>query len=197
MAHDAFFRLALFGVMVFSVAIAAFHYIRAAVPGELVLRREEWPLMLVTLRLAGLLLFVATLAYVVDPGWVVWASVPIADPIRWAGAVIDLIGVMLLAWTLGTLGRNLTDTVATRANHTLVTSGRYRWVRHPYYSTALLLVGGAALLTANWFIGVLGLAVFALLALRTPNEEQKLIERFGDEYRAYMARTGQFLPWLW
>jgi protein-S-isoprenylcysteine O-methyltransferase Ste14 len=36
--------------------------------------------------------------------------------------------------------------------------------------------------------------VIALLAARTPREEEKLIEKFGDQYRAYMSRTGRFLP---
>jgi protein-S-isoprenylcysteine O-methyltransferase Ste14 len=36
--------------------------------------------------------------------------------------------------------------------------------------------------------------VIALLAARTPKEEEKLVEKFGDEYRAYMARTGRFVP---
>jgi protein-S-isoprenylcysteine O-methyltransferase Ste14 len=37
---------------------------------------------------------------------------------------------------------------------------------------------------------------FALLVIRTPIEEAKLIEKFGDEYRAYVRRTGRFLPRL-
>ena len=56
-------------------------------------------------------------------------------------------------WTLSSLGTNLTDTVVTRAEATLVTHGPYRWVRHPYYVTAALLMGSVTLLTANWLIG--------------------------------------------
>lgn len=50
------------------------------------------------------------------------------------------------------------------------------------------------LLTANWFIGLASVIVLALLAIRTPKEEEMLIERFGDQYREYRARTGRFLP---
>jgi protein-S-isoprenylcysteine O-methyltransferase Ste14 len=60
--------------------------------------------------------------------------------------------------------------------------------------TAALLMASATLLAANALIGVCSAAVLALLALRTPKEEQLLIARFGDEYRDYMAATGRFLP---
>ena len=76
----------------------------------------------------------------------------------------------------------------------MVTYGPYRWVRHPFYLTAALVMGSVSVLTANWVIGLSSLLVLALLAVRTPKEEQMLIERFGQQYRDYMARTGRFLP---
>ena len=116
--------------------------------------------------------------------------------VRWAGFVIGLLSLGLMWWTLTTLGRNLTDTVVTRREHALVTGGPYRFVRHPYYVTTLLLVVAAFLLTENLLIGIPGLAVFVLLAIRSRTEEQKLVERFGDTYREYARRTGRFVPWL-
>jgi protein-S-isoprenylcysteine O-methyltransferase Ste14 len=61
----------------------------------------------------------------------------------------------------------------------------------------LLLVLACFLLAANWFMALAGFAVFALLAIRSPIEERKLAERFGDEYLAYRARTRRFLPRVW
>ena len=100
-------------------------------------------------------------------------------------------------WTLTSLGKNLTDTVVTRAAARLVTWGPYRWVRHPYYATAALLILAATLLSANALIGLFGLAVMVLLVLRTPLEERRLVERFGPSYRDYCLQTGRFLPRLW
>jgi protein-S-isoprenylcysteine O-methyltransferase Ste14 len=97
-------------------------------------------------------------------------------------------------WTLSSLGKNLTDTVVTRAEATLVTHGPYRWVRHPFYSTAALLMASVTVMTANRLVGLNSLVVLALLAVRTPKEEQMLIERFGQRYRDYMAKTGRFVP---
>jgi len=52
-----------------------------------------------------------------------------------------VLGGGLLIWTLRTLGANLTDTVITRKEHTLVTSGPYRWVPHPFYDAVGLAKG--------------------------------------------------------
>ena len=97
-------------------------------------------------------------------------------------------------WTLRSLGPNLTDTVVTRQAHTLITRGPYRWVRHPFYDCMALFTISVALMMANWFVLALGAVTFALLAVRSRTEEAKLLERFGEPYRAYQARTGRFLP---
>ena len=50
------------------------------------------------------------------------------------------------------------------------------------------------LLAANWFMGLASVVVLVMLLVRLPKEEEKLIERFGNEYREYMKRTGRLLP---
>ena len=75
-----------------------------------------------------------------------------------------------------------------------MTHAPYRWVRHPFYVTAALLMASVMLLTANWLIGASNLLVLGLLAVRTPKEEQMLIDRFGQDYRDYMATTGRLFP---
>ena len=102
----------------------------------------------------------------------------------------------LLTWTFHNLGKNITDTVVTRKEHFLVTSGPYRWVRHPFYVSFQLVVLAVSLMMACWFVLAIGSVVLLLLILRTAKEEEKLIERFGDEYRRYMERTGRFWPRL-
>ena len=57
-----------------------------------------------------------------------------------------------------------------------------------------LALAANALTAANWFIALTGFAALVLLVLRTATEEAKLVERFGDDYRGYMARTGRFFP---
>ncbi len=151
-------------------------------------------LFAIVLRLSGLCLMVATIGYVAFPSFVQWASFPLPTWIRWLGIVTGMLCSFLMYWTLSSLGKNLTDTVVTRAEATLITHGPYRWVRHPFYVTTALLMASVTVLAANWLIGAGSLLVLSLLAVRTPKEERMLIERFGQQYRDYMAKTGRFFP---
>jgi protein-S-isoprenylcysteine O-methyltransferase Ste14 len=190
------FRIALVGVFVLTMAVTVYHRLQAASSGEKISHKEEGYAFAIVLRLAGLCLWIGTFAYVLFPASVQWAAMPLPSWLRWGGAVAGGLCSLLMYWTLSSLGKNLTDTVVTRAKATLVTHGPYRWVRHPFYVTAGLLMMSVTLLTANWLIGLSSLTVLGLLAIRTPKEEQMLVERFGQEYRRYMASTGRFFPRL-
>jgi protein-S-isoprenylcysteine O-methyltransferase Ste14 len=109
--------------------------------------------------------------------------------------LIGLWGV-LLVWTFRNLGKNLTDTVVTRKDHTLVTTGPYRYVRHPFYLAFFLAVIGGSIVAANWFVFLAGMIPSGFLIARTRIEEEKLTERFGEEYRDYVKTTGRFFPRL-
>jgi protein-S-isoprenylcysteine O-methyltransferase Ste14 len=188
------FRVALVIVIALTMSVTVYHRLQAAASGEKISRREEGYVFAVVLRLAGLVLWVATFAYLLVPASVQWASVPLPAWVRWVGVVTGALCSLLMYWTLSSLGKNLTDTVVTRADATLVTHGPYRWVRHPFYVTAALLMTSVTVLTANWMIGLASLIVLALLVIRTAKEEQLLIARFGQPYLDYMDRTGRFLP---
>ena len=188
------FRVALIVVMVLTMAVTVYHRLQAASSGEKISRKEEGYAFAILLRLAGLFLWLATFAYLLFPGSVQWALVPLPVWVRWTGVTTGALCSILMCWTLSSLGKNLTDTVVTRTGATLVAHGPYHWVRHPFYVTAALLMASVTVLTANWLIGLSSLLVRTLLALRTPKEEEMLIERFGQQYRDYMARTGRFIP---
>ena len=157
-------------------------------------RRQEGLFILSTLRPAGLAFWLGLIAYIVNPSWMAWSSVPLPAWLRWTGVGVWSVAGGLLFWTLRHLGRNLTDTVVTRREHTLVTHGPYRWVRNPFYDSAALLVLASSLVVANWFLLLTGGLAFVLLVLRTRTEEDKLLAHFGGAYGAYMERTGRFLP---
>ncbi|MBL9082906.1 MAG: isoprenylcysteine carboxylmethyltransferase family protein [Planctomycetales bacterium] len=194
MPSENLFRIALVVVIALTTAVTVYHRFQAASSGEKISHESEGYVFAAVLRLAGLCLWISTLVYLISPTLVQWATVPLPPWMRWSGVAAGLCCSLVMYWTLSSLGKNLTDTVVTRAEATLVTHGPYRWVRHPFYVTAAALMASVTILTANWLIGVSSLLVLILLAVRTPQEEQMLIERFGQQYRDYMAKTGRFFP---
>jgi protein-S-isoprenylcysteine O-methyltransferase Ste14 len=157
-------------------------------------RRQEGLLILFLLRPLGIVGMLGVVAYLIDPAWMEWSSVPLPTSVRWVGVGLGVLAGLLLVWTFRNLGKNITDTVVTRKEHSLVTNGPYRWVRHPFYVSFALAMLANSLVTANWFIFLMGTVAFLLLVVRTKKEEEKLIERFGDDYRRYMETTGRFWP---
>lgn len=194
MNQDATFRAVLGVGFLVIIVIMLYHRLRSWESKEPLDRREEGLFILATLRPIGLAMWVGVIAYLINPAWMAWSSIPLPTWLRWSGAAVLFLGVALLAWTLRNLGVNLTDTVVTRQAHTLVTQGPYRWVRHPFYDALALSVVGFALITANWFILATGAVVFLLLAVRSQTEEALLSARFGEPYQSYQKSTGRFLP---
>ena len=194
MAAENPFRIALVVVIMLTMVVGVYYRLRAASSGEKITHKDEGYVFAAMLRLSGLCLWISTFGYLLSPASFQWASLPLHPAVRWFGVAAGAGCSFLMYWTLSSLGKNLTDTVVTRAEATLVTHGPYRWVRHPFYVTAALLMGSVTLLTENWLIGASSLLVLGLLAIRTPKEEQMLIDRFGQQYRDYMAKTGRFIP---
>jgi protein-S-isoprenylcysteine O-methyltransferase Ste14 len=194
MNHDLVFRPYVVAGFFLVILIAVPFRLRSQATREKLDRTQEGVPMMIVLRLGGLAVWAGVIAFMIDPATMAWSSIPLPPGARWAGVGLTILTAVLLTWTLSSLGPNLTDTVVTRAAHTLVTRGPYRWVRHPFYDCMALFVVSLALMMANWFVMVAGGVMFALLALRSRTEEDKLLERFGEPYRAYRASTGRFLP---
>ncbi|MGH9148581.1 MAG: isoprenylcysteine carboxylmethyltransferase family protein [Vicinamibacterales bacterium] len=194
MNSDQTFRLVLIIGAIILFPIALYYRIRSQSTREKLDRWQEGKFILFTLRPIGLATMAGLIAYLINPSWMEWSSLPLPGWVRWMGVGMGMIGGALIVWAFSNLGKNLTDTVVTRRDHTLVVSGPYRWVRHPFYLAVLLTVVANALAAANWFLLLGGISVFLLMVIRTKTEEAKLLERFGDQYRTYMTRTGRFLP---
>lgn len=114
------------------------------------------------------------------------------------------LGVALMACALFIFWRSHTDlksnwspSLEIRADHTLITNGIYRSIRHPMYASQWVWVFAQILLLQNWIAGPIGLLVFTLFYfLRVSAEEKMMLETFGDQYREYMIKTGSVIPQL-
>jgi len=86
--------------------------------------------------------------------------------------------------------------VAFEKTTTLVTSGLYRYIRHPLYSSLLFLVWGIFFKDPSLAGGLLAIIATASLTATARVEEQENLRYFGDQYREYMRQTRMFVPWL-
>lgn len=189
-------RVALGLIFIGAACIGIPHRLRADRAGGPVSRRADPRWFWILMGFAGPPLTLACLAFLVQPRWVAFAQIDLPPWIRLAGVPVAIAGLALFKWMFLHLGLNVTPTSMPREHATLITSGPYRWVRHPMYSTVVLLVAATSLLTANVIVALGGIAMFALLAARSRTEEQRLVEKFGDAYHDYQQRTGRFLPRL-
>jgi len=146
-------------------------------------------------RVLMFFLLLAWLAlYAINPPWMEALSVPFPGWLRWVGFVLGLASLGFWAWTQVALGKEWSPQLQLREEHHLVTTGPYARVRHPLYTAMLGWGASVALVTANWVFIVLAVVAIVGLFARVPREEQMMIEEFGEEYKAYMQRTGRFFP---
>jgi protein-S-isoprenylcysteine O-methyltransferase Ste14 len=195
MNADDTFRHVLWACLLVLLCIGLFHRIKART-GEPLDRRQEGLFTLIALRILALANLICVGAYLFKASSVDLGAVPLPLWLRWLGVGLWCLTCLLLFWTLRSLGKNLTDTVVTRKQATLVSHGPYQWVRHPFYVCAALMVVALSLIAANAIFLIIGSAMVGLLALRTRVEEANLLARFGADYQNYMDRTGRFFPRL-
>ena len=165
--------------------------------GESISRKVDGTPMMTVIRIGGLILWLTPLVYLINPAWMAWSKFGLPEWVRWLGVALGIWCVFGIYWLFSSIGTGITPTSATRKEHQLVTSGPYRWVRHPLYTVGSSMFVAFGMMADNWFIALLGNLAFIGMAIRTPKEEANLIEKFGDEYREYMKRTGRFFPKLY
>jgi protein-S-isoprenylcysteine O-methyltransferase len=118
--------------------------------------------------------------------------------LRPAGAGLFLLGLLLRWYAIFYLGRYFTVNVAIAADHRVVDTGPYRFVRHPSYSGSMLEFLGLGITFGNWLsLVVLVLPALAIFTWRMQIEERALSQALGDGYRHYMARTKRLIPGIY
>jgi protein-S-isoprenylcysteine O-methyltransferase Ste14 len=114
------------------------------------------------------------------------------------GLAIALAGIAVRVGAVSTLGRYFQREVVIEAGQTVVSSGPYRWGRHPAYAGNLLLVFGFGVAVGSWIGAAVGLAIALLAHLpRIRVEETALHTAFGDAYARYASTTFRVLPGVW
>lgn len=113
------------------------------------------------------------------------------------GVLILISGSLLRRHCFRVLGEFFTGVVTIQSGHRIIESGAYRWVRHPSYSAALLIVLGIAISLGNWLSVVVSFVVaFLAYSYRARVEEQALLSSLGAPYAQFMASRKRFIPFV-
>src|SRR5215472_12435526 len=171
-------------ILLSAAGTSAYYRLRAHRGSETISRRREGGFFLVVRTLVAFFLLFTVIAYAAIPQWMTWASFALPPWIRWLGFIVGLLTIPAISWVLRSLGYNVSETVLTKREHQLVTIGPYQWVRHPLYTTGIILFVALGLMLASWLVlFIAGLAALLIHLLVVPAEEHSLIAKFGDRYR--------------
>lgn len=117
---------------------------------------------------------------------------------KWLGfpsALLYCFGVWLFLRAYTDLGPYWSPGLEIKEGHRLVTTGVFKWVRHPMYAAFMTIAVAQVFMLQNWIVG----PAFLVLAIpfylyRVQREEQQLKLHFGDEYYDYMKITNALIP---
>jgi protein-S-isoprenylcysteine O-methyltransferase Ste14 len=171
--NENIFRI-LAGLILFTgMGISSYYRIRADKDtGEKISRKVDGSVLMTIIKLGGLVLWLSPLVYLLNPLWMAWSKIGLPDWVRWLGVGIGIVCTIMIYWLFSSIGSGITPTSATRKQHTLVTSGPYRWVRHPLYTVGSSMFISLGMMADNWFIAALGVLAFIAMAIRTCKESQ-------------------------
>jgi protein-S-isoprenylcysteine O-methyltransferase Ste14 len=111
------------------------------------------------------------------------------------GTILFLSGLAFAVWARVHLGRNWGMPMSERAEPELVTSGPYRFVRHPIYSGILLGLLGTALAINGYYLIPLGILT-AYFTYSATVEERLMTASFPEAYQKYKAHTKMLIPFV-
>jgi protein-S-isoprenylcysteine O-methyltransferase Ste14 len=127
-------------------------------------------------------------------------TVPLPWPTGALGAVLMVLGLFMLAAAIAielatalTFRRHKTTILPHRAATRLITSGPFAWSRNPIYlANTMLLIGVGLAFGIGWLVLTAPFAAGLTLLLAIKREERHLAQQFGDDWKAYAARTGRW-----
>jgi len=113
------------------------------------------------------------------------------------GIVLIILGIILRQWSMLVLGPFFSGAVGTQEGQFVVENGPYKYVRHPSYTGALLILIGLGLAVQSWGAVLVLILLFSLAyGYRMHIEEKILISELGEPYFEYKKRTKRLIPYL-
>jgi protein-S-isoprenylcysteine O-methyltransferase Ste14 len=124
-------------------------------------------------------------------------TMPDISFLRWAGLALVVAGFLLITWTTVELGRQYSVYITLQQDHKLITSGPYRYIRHPRYLGVMIVALGLALLFRSWIALAALPFLLGLLIFRLTDEEKLLREEFGAQWEEYVSKSWRLVPLIY
>jgi len=118
------------------------------------------------------------------------------NAIRLIGLPVYLIFSWIQVWSFKSLGDNYSQDIIIKKDHQLVTTGPFRYIRHPqYFSQILINIGGTAA-TVSYVLGILTLVEIPIYIMRALLEDKMLAKHFAEQFSAYKKKSGFMIPFI-
>jgi protein-S-isoprenylcysteine O-methyltransferase Ste14 len=121
---------------------------------------------------------------------------PVNPVLSSIGLVLNVAGMALFVWARQRLGRNWSQTVSAKEGHELVTTGPYRYIRHPMYAGGFIACLGSVIVAGGAFVFLL-VFLGAIFLWRVGAEDKLMEQQFPNEYPDYKKRTKAVIPFVW
>lgn len=187
MHPDYPFQIALLVLYIPALLVRVYYqgYARALSPEEISFTQEGF--FRYIRFLLGIPMAIVIIAFLIYPPIVSTLQLPLPNALRWIGVPLGMVCTAGLFWTHVHLAEAFSGTVHVRSGAKLVTTGPYKYVKHPMYICFFLGVVSFFLLSANWFIGVVSLfGMMIIVCSRLKIEEDELQKKYGEEYEKYI-----------
>jgi len=181
-------------------ALAFFGWIASEIIGAMILPRlhryREGTKLEIKDRRSGLIVIAGLIAAIyLDFGLALAGIALLPDWLFYPGIALMVLGIFLRQWSIVLLGGFFSALVSVQERQTIIRKGPYRYVRHPSYTGAIMIFTGIGLAILSWgAVLVLLLVSCIVYGYRIGVEEKAMVERFGEEYRAYMRETKMLVP---
>lgn len=119
------------------------------------------------------------------------------ESIRLTGLILYICGFSLMHFSESYLGRQFSVEVTIQEDHTLITDGLFRYIRHPRYLGIIVFAAGIALIFRSWLALILWIFIIIVLLWRISDEEKLLLQEFSETWTDYTKKTWRLLPFVY
>ena len=199
MSEDLLFRILLILLFGIFASIRIYYRTRSSAPTQKGVKQKEgikkiggWAGIVLSLGIIGML--ISIILYLLAPAWFLWSQLLLPPMVRAIGILTAISSLPILIWTHQTLGKYYSEVLELKEKHILITSGPYSRIRHPMYTVFIIFTISIALISANLLVIVFSIVIIVQFPSLAKQEEQMLLDLFGDEYGDYMKQTNRFFP---